>query len=161
MSQTTSKQNSSETTHRGAEGGADAAAAHLMPPVAPYLCVSDAAAAIAFYERAFGARTLSLHRSQDGKKITHASLDIGGGIVMLSDDFPEHSGKSHAPQAFGGSPVTVHLCVPDVDATWATAVAAGATVVMPLADQYWGDRYGQLRDPSGHSWSLSTPTKTG
>lgn len=157
MSQTPSKQNSSEAV----DADAAAAAAHLMPPVAPYLCVSDAAAAIAFYERAFGAKTLSLHHAKDGKKITHASLDINGGIVMLSDDFPEYSGTSRAPQAFGGSPVTIHLCLPDVDATWKAAVDAGATVVMPLADQYWGDRYGQLRDPSGHSWSLSTPTKNG
>jgi PhnB protein len=81
--------------------------------------------------------------------------------VFLSDDFsvehPEMGSKT--PQALGGSPVTLHLDLPDVDATWAQAIAAGATVVMPLAEQFWGDRYGAIQDPFGHQWSLATRKK--
>jgi len=77
--------------------------------------------------------------------------------VMMSDDFPEfNEGKSSTPEALGGSPVTIHLNLPDVDTVWQQAVDAGATVTMPLADQFWGDRYGQIVDPFGHRWSLST-----
>lgn len=74
---------------------------------------------------------------------------------MLNDDFPEHTGKSRTPHALGGSPTVVHLNVADVDAAWQRAVKAGAEVTMPLADQFWGDRYGSLRDPQGHEWSMS------
>jgi PhnB protein len=94
----------------------------------------------------------------------HASLRINGGILMMSDDFSASmGGKSQTPQALGGSPVTFHLQVDDANALWARALAAGATVAMPLADQFWGDRYGQLIDPFGHRWSIgqtiSKPTQ--
>jgi PhnB protein len=85
----------------------------------------------------------------------HAHLVIHGGHLMLCDDFSSMGhGKSETPQALGGSPVTFHLHVDNADSVWQQAVAAGATVTMPLADQFWGDRYGQLRDPFGHKWSI-------
>jgi PhnB protein len=127
------------------------------PPVAPYLTVSDADAAIDFYRRAFGAQEISRQPGPDGKKLIHAAIMINGGLVMMSDDFPEFGGgKSNTPEALGGSPVTIHLNLADVDAVWQQALDAGATVDMPLADQFWGDRYGQLVDPFGHRWSLAT-----
>lgn len=125
-------------------------------PLTPYITVPDAQAAIAFYQQAFGAKLLRTAPAPDGKKLYHAHLDINGGDLMLSDDFPEaNGGKGRTPPALGGTPVTLHLDLTDVDATWSTAVAAGAKVLMPLADQFWGDRYGVLEDPSGHRWSLS------
>ena len=79
---------------------------------------------------------------------------------MLNDDFPEYNnGKSQTPKALGGSPVTIHLTVTDVEAKFARAVEAGAEVVMPLEDQFWGDRYGLVRDPFGHQWSLGQPVR--
>lgn len=131
-----------------------------MPGVAPHLTVDGAAAAIDFYRRAFGAEEVSRITGPDGKKVMHASVLINGGLVMLNDDFPEFAdGKASTPTAFGGSPVTIHLNLPDVDAVWKQAVEAGATVTMPLEDQFWGDRYGQLTDPFGHLWSLATPQR--
>jgi len=127
------------------------------PPLTPYLCVDDANGAIEFYKRAFGAVELARQPGPDGKKLIHAALTIHGGMLMLCDDFPEMTGgKPRTPRALGGSPVTLHLDLPDVDATWAKAVEAGAKVTMPLADMFWGDRYGQLEDPFGHKWSLAT-----
>jgi PhnB protein len=127
------------------------------PPVSPYLTVGDAGAAIDFYQRAYGAELLSKQPGPDGKRLIHAALAINGGLVMLSDDFPEyHGGKSSTPKTFGGTPVTIHLDVADVDALWARAIGAGATAVMPLADQFWGDRYGVVEDPFGHRWSMAT-----
>jgi PhnB protein len=127
------------------------------PPVSPYLVVDDAPAALAFYEKAFGAKVVHRQDTPDGRKVIHAALLINGGLVMLCDEFPEMgAGNTRTPKALGGSPVTIHLELPDVDAVFSTAVAAGATVTMPLADQFWGDRYGQLVDPFGHRWSLAT-----
>jgi PhnB protein len=79
--------------------------------------------------------------------------------LMLSDDFAEHMGRSRTPEAFGGSPVTLHLHTDDVNTLWANAVAAGAKVTMPLQDQFWGDRYGQFTDPFGHTWSAGQTIK--
>jgi PhnB protein len=122
----------------------------------PYLTVSDGAAAIAFYKKAFGAEEHELHLAPGTTKIMNACLSINGGVFMLSDDFSaQFGGTSSTPEALGGSPVTVHLQVADVDTAWAKAVAAGAIVTMPLADQFWGDRYGQLKDPFGHKWSMA------
>ncbi len=126
------------------------------PPVVPYLCVDGAADAIDFYKKAFGATELSRMPGPDGK-LMHAALDINGGAIFLSDDFGASEGNGESPKAIGGSPVTIHLTLADVDATWAQAVAAGAEVTMPLETQFWGDRYGQIRDPFGHKWSLSQP----
>ena len=128
--------------------------------IAPHLVVDDANQAIDFYKRAFGAVELSRHLAQDGKRIMHAALLINNSLLMLCDDFPEMcGGKSRTPKAFGGSPVTIHLQVPDVDALWKQAVDAGAQVELQLADQFWGDRYGIVRDPFGHSFSLGSPSK--
>jgi PhnB protein len=131
------------------------------PPLSPYLTVDDAKAAIDFYVRAFGAQGLMRRSTPDGSKIIHAALSFNGGMLMLSDDFPEmHGGKPRTPKAFGGTAVTFHLDLPDVDAIFQRAVSAGATVTMPLEDQFWGDRYGKLRDPFGHEWSLATRKQT-
>ena len=130
------------------------------PTFAPYLVVNDAAAAIDFYKSAFDAVELVRHPAPGTDKLMHAHLLIHGGHLMLSDDFSaQMGGKSETPKALGGSPVTFHIHVDDADAAWARAVAAGAEITMPLADQFWGDRYGQLRDPFGHKWSIGQ-TKT-
>jgi PhnB protein len=127
-------------------------------PVVPYLSLDDANAAIEFYKRAFGAQLVDKHLADDGKRVMHASLLINGGVVMLADEFPEFSGgrPPENPKALGGSGVTIHLDLKDADTLWNQAVAAGATVLMPLADQFWGDRYGMLADPFGHKWALFT-----
>ncbi len=125
------------------------------PTLIPYITISNAAAAIDFYTAAFGAEELARHAAPNTYKLMHASLKINGGVLMMSDDFSDSmGGKCLTPEALGGSPVTFHLQVPDADAVWAQATTAGATVIMPLADQFWGDRYGQLRDPFGHRWSV-------
>jgi PhnB protein len=127
-----------------------------LPPLLPYLTVSDGAAAIEFYKKAFGAVEHEVHHAPGSTKIMNAHLSINGGVFMLSEDFSaQFGGASSTPEALGGSPVTLHLQMKDVDGAWAKAVAAGAIVTMPLADQFWGDRYGQLRDPFGHKWSMA------
>lgn len=134
-------------------------AAAVEPSLAPHLVVDDAAAAIDFYVSAFGAVELGRVPSPDGR-LVHAAIQINGATVMLNDDFPEMcDGQSSTPAALGGTPVTIHLTVTDVEDTFQRAVDAGATVVMPLADQFWGDRYGVLRDPFGHQWSLGQPLR--
>jgi PhnB protein len=119
----------------------------------PYLVVRDAARAIEFYKQAFGAKVRGVHSTPDGK-VMNADLQIGDSILLLNDEFP--GAKCTSPQALGGTTATVHIYVKDVDALFSRAVAAGAMVLMPLADQFWGDRYGQLLDPFGHCWSLAT-----
>lgn len=132
----------------------------ILPPLSPHLVVSDGAAAIEFYKRAFGAIELRRMAAPDGVRVMHCALDLGGSTVMLADDFPEYrGGKSATPEALGGTPVTLHLQVDDADAAFSRAVEAGAAVTMPLKDQFWGDRYGQLRDPFGHMWSIGSALK--
>jgi len=121
--------------------------------VTPYLCVKGAAAAIDFYKKAFGAKEL-LRMPAPGEKIGHAEIQIGDSHVMLADEFPEMGFLS--PQSVGGSPVMMHLYVEDVDVTANKAVAAGAKVTRPVADQFYGDRGGQVEDPFGHKWYVST-----
>ncbi len=131
------------------------------PSFAPYLVVSNAAAAIDFYKDAFGAVELARHPAPGTDKVMHAHLVINDGHVMLSDDFSaQHGGKSQTPEALGGSPVTFNLQVDDADTAWGKALAAGAEITMPLADQFWGDRYGQLQDPFGHKWSICQSLRT-
>jgi PhnB protein len=124
--------------------------------VAAHLTIRDGrgSEAVRFYEQAFGATEAMRHLADDGKRLMHSHLTINGGSLMLNDDFPEFRGGTSAP-APGG--LTLHLQVPDADAAWASAVAAGATVKMPLENQFWGDRYGQLEDPFGFSWSIGGP----
>ena len=120
--------------------------------VTPYLCCREAGKAIDFYKKAFGATELM--RMPAGDKIGHAELQVGSSRVMLADEFPEMGFVS--PQSLGGSPVMLHLYVDDVDATVKTAEAAGAKITRPVADQFYGDRGGQLDDPFGHKWYVST-----
>lgn len=124
--------------------------------VTPYLAVRGAVRAIEFYAAAFGAKELQRETTPDGK-ILHSRLRIGDSIVMLADEF--EGGSMTAPEQATTSPITLHLYVPDVDAVWKRALAAGARVVHPLDDMFWGERYGQLRDPFGHLWSVSTPLR--
>ena len=132
----------------------------VQPAVSPMLVVSDAAAAIDFYVKAFDAQELGRVPGPDGKRLFHAALRINGSLVMLNDDFPEYAGgKSSTPTALGGTPVTIHLTVTDVDSKFQKAVDAGATVVMPLEDMFWGDRYGEVLDPFGHRWSMGQPVR--
>ena len=131
----------------------------VEPAVSPHLVVDDAAAAIDFYVNAFGAEELGRVPRSDGK-LVHAAVRINGSLVMLNDDFPEVcGGKSMTPKSLGGTPVTIHLTVTDVDAKFQRALDAGATVVAPLQDQFWGDRYGVVADPFGHHWSLGQPVR--
>ena len=122
--------------------------------VTPHLVCSDAAAAIEFYKKAFAATEMMRLGADDGK-IMHACLGINGSSVMLVDENLEWGLRS--PLDLGGTPVTIHLIVADADATYAKAVAAGATPSMPVAEQFWGDRYGVLHDPFGHAWSIASP----
>ena len=121
--------------------------------VTPYLVCRNAAAAIDFYKRAFGAKEKLRMPAPDGS-LMHAEIIVGDSHIMLGDENPQMGAKS--PQALGGSPVVVFLYVKDVDALFARATAAGATVTMPLMDMFWGDRYGKLKDPFGHEWSAAT-----
>jgi PhnB protein len=121
--------------------------------VTPYLTIKNAAEALDFYKRAFGAA--ETFRMADGSgRIGHAEIRIGDSPIMLSDEFPEMDARS--PQSIGGSPVAMHLYVEDVDAFVQRAVEAGAEVVRPVENQFYGDRGGMLSDPYGHSWWIST-----
>jgi PhnB protein len=131
----------------------------VEPALSPHLVVNDAAAAIDFYVRAFDAVELGRVPGPDGRLI-HAALRINGFVVLLNDDFPETcGGKSMTPKSLGGTPVTIHLTVTDVDTKFQRALDAGATIVAPLEDQFWGDRYGVVADPFGHRWSLGQPVR--
>jgi PhnB protein len=131
-----------------------------IPPLTPYLFVSDAAAAIEFYKNGFGAvQDGEVHKMPGTDKIMHARLLINGSLIMLSDEFPQGGAKSETPDALGGSPIVLALNLEDVQTFWDKAVAAGAIVTMPLALQFWGDKYGQMTDPFGHKWSLSQTMK--
>lgn len=127
----------------------------------PHLQIGNgqAAAAIAFYTRAFAATELARMPADDGKRLMHAHLIINGASLMLHDEFPEYIDPEHDDS---GPPrgLTLHLQVDDADAWFDRAVAAGATVKMPMADQFWGDRYGQVADPFGFRWSIGAPLKS-
>ncbi|WP_338764718.1 VOC family protein [Massilia sp. METH4] len=128
---------------------------HDMPTVTPHLVCRGAADAIEFYKKAFNATEMVRMPVPDGGgKLMHAMIKIGNSPVMLVDEFPEWN--SIGPQDLPNSPVTLHHYVEDVDAAYRQAVEAGAKVVMEPQDMFWGDRYGVLRDPFGHSWSLAT-----
>jgi PhnB protein len=121
--------------------------------VTPYLCVKGAAQAIEFYKKALSA-TERMRISQPDGRVGHAEVQIGDSVIMLADEFPEIGARS--PQSFGGSPVSIHLYVEDADAMFNQAVAAGAKVKRPVADQFYGDRLGGIEDPFGHTWWIST-----
>jgi PhnB protein len=124
-----------------------------LQPVTPHLVCAGAAEAIAFYKKAFGAVETMRLPGKDGK-LMHAAIQIGKGTIMLVDEMPEWGALS--PKSLNGTPVTIHLFVDDVDAFFDRAVKAGATAKMPVADMFWGDRYGVLVDPFGHNWSVAT-----
>jgi uncharacterized glyoxalase superfamily protein PhnB len=120
--------------------------------VVPYLSVSDAAAAADFYIKAFGATEAFRYPPDDKGRYMHIHLYVNGGSLMLCDPFPEHGHPHKAAEGY-----TLHMKVDDVDAWWKRAVDAGAEVVLPLQRMFWGDRYGQLRDPFGVLWSMGMP----
>lgn len=125
----------------------------------PHLTCSPAADALEFYKKAFGAEEVQRMPGPDGR-LMHAAMRIEGKFVFLADDFPEYcGGKEHNANALGGTPVTIHRYVKDTDAAMQRAEKAGATVIMPAADMFWGDRYGLVKDPFGHHWAFATHIK--
>lgn len=128
-----------------------------MHTITPHIVVRDAANAIEFYKRAFGARELHRMNMPDGKTIMHAAIKIGDSLIMMADEFPDMGTRS--PAALGGTPVSFYVYVKDVDRFFEKAVQAGATVKMPVMDAFWGDRTGALEDPYGHSWSIASRKK--
>ena len=129
-----------------------------VPPgfhtVTPMLTVREADKAIDFYKRAFGAEERMRFLGPDEKSIMHAEIKIGDSIIMLGEEHPQKG--CSGPQTLGGTPVSLYLYVEDVDKAFNRAASAGATVTMPVADMFWGDRCGQLTDPFGHKWMLAT-----
>ncbi len=121
--------------------------------VTPSLVVSNAAEAIEFYKKAFNANEIYKFPTPDGK-ILHAMIQIGDSFVMMSDEFPTMGMKS--PATLGGTAVTLHLYVEDSDKIFKQAVDAGAVITMPIMDSFWGDRFGTVMDPYGHSWAIAT-----
>jgi PhnB protein len=124
--------------------------------ITPYLIIKGASAAIDFYKKAFGATELFRMPDPSGKGIAHAEIKIGDSPIMLADEQPQ---MYRSPQALGGTPVSLMLYVDDVDSVFPRAVAAGAQVVKPVQDQFYGDRSGTLHDPFGHLWTIATHKK--
>ena len=122
----------------------------------PFLTVRNAVKAIEFYKQAFGAQERGVAKDPTGK-VMHAEVKIGDSIIMLSDEFPEFGSLS--PESGGTQSMGLHIYIENVDQAFERAVKAGAKVEMPVADQFWGDRYGRLKDPFGHKWSIATHTK--
>jgi uncharacterized glyoxalase superfamily protein PhnB len=121
--------------------------------ITPHLVVKGVAGAIDWYTRELGAHELLRHAAPDGTSIMHSELLLGDSRFFVVDEFP---GAEFSPRSLGGSSITLHLYVEDVDSLFDRAVAAGAEVLLPVADQFWGDRYGMLRDPFGHRWSIAS-----
>ena len=122
----------------------------------PFLTVRNAVKAIEFYKQAFGAQERGVAKDPAGK-VMHAEVKIGDSIIMLSDEFPEFGSLS--PESGGSPSMGLHIYIENVDQAFDRAVNAGAKVEMPVMDQFWGDRYGRLKDPFGHKWSIATHTK--
>jgi len=122
------------------------------PQLSPYITVSNATAALEFYQKAFGA-TVRMCMKDPGGRVGHAEVNIGHGLLMLSDPYEGHT---PSPDKLGGTTATLALYVEDVDATVARAVAAGAKVVMAVDDRFYGDRSGRILDPFGHMWNIAT-----
>ena len=132
-----------------------------VPPgyhtITPHLVVNNTKKAIEFYKRAFGAEVRGVMDGPDGH-VMHAEIKIGDSILMLNDEFPEFHALSPTSTK-ADTCVSLHLYVPDADKVFKAALAAGAVETMPLQDQFWGDRYGKIKDPFGHSWSIGTHIK--
>jgi PhnB protein len=142
--------------HQPSEGGIMAAVKPIPDgyhAITPYLIVADGAAAIAFYQKAFGAQERLRLARPDGR-VGHAELEIGGSVIMLADEFPDMGAL--APSTVGGSPVGLHLYIEEVDAVVGRAVAAGAKLLHPVEDKFYGDRMGTIEDPFGHKWYVTT-----
>src|SRR6185437_8515874 len=146
-----------ELERRASMASSAKAAEKVRTTATPYLSVRGAAAAIEFYKKAFGATEVARLMQPDGR-VGHAEINIDGARIMLADEFPEIGFRS--PESLGGSSVNIHLDVPDVDAVASRALAAGAKVVRPVEDQFYGDRSGQLSDPFGYTWTVSTHKET-
>jgi PhnB protein len=130
-----------------------------MEGVIPHIVCSPCSEALEFYAKAFGAEDIRRMPGPDGR-LMHASMRIGKSVIFLADDFPEYcDGKASSPLALGGTPFNFHLYVPDCDAAIQKAALAGATVLMPPQDMFWGDRYGVVVDPFGHKWAFATHIK--
>ena len=127
--------------------------------LSPHIVVRDAKSAIEFYKKAFGAEEVFRMPAPDGNLIMHAELKIGDSRLMLCDEMPMGNCGCRSPQSLGGTSVTLHLYAEDADAVVDRAAKAGATVIMPVMDAFWGDRYGRIADPFGHEWSIATHTK--
>ena len=131
---------------------------HPNPPVkggaVPYLTLDGAAKAVEFYKKAFAAEVAAIHPPDETGRTMHAHIYINGASVMLSDAYPEHGHPLQAPAAFN-----ITLPVDNIDAWYKRAVDAGCTPIMPPADMFWGDRYGQLKDPFGITWAMNMPIK--
>ena len=119
----------------------------------PHITVQDAAKAIEFYKRAFGAQEIVRHGMPGSNAVMHAQLKVGNSMLMVANEFPP---MALSPKSRGGTSTTLHVYVEDADAAFDRAVKAGATVKMPMMDQFWGDRYGSVEDPFGHMWSIAT-----
>jgi PhnB protein len=120
--------------------------------VTPSFTFKNSQKAIDFYKAAFGAKVTSLMKSPDGRGITHATIQIGDSILMMGDEMPQ----SKSAESLGGSPISLYIYTPDADKLFKQAVAAGCQVMMPMADMFWGDRAGSLKDPFGYSWMIAT-----
>ena len=130
------------------------------PPIQAHICVKGAADAIAFYEKAFGAKCTMKHMDDDGKRVMHCNLEMFSGEVMMHDEYPEFGNDIRAPSVPGSASMTIHINRPqpsEVDAIVARAQAAGATVTLEPQDVFWGTRYAKVRDPFGHVWAFSAP----
>ena len=125
--------------------------------VTPSFTFRDSQKAIAFYQKAFGAKVLDVFPSPTGRGTMHAVIQIGDSIIMMGDEMPGQGCKS--AETLGESPVSMYVYVPNADAAFKQAVAAGGTVTMPVADMFWGDRAGQIKDPFGYSWMIATHTQ--
>jgi PhnB protein len=124
--------------------------------ITPVLIVKNGDKAIEFYKNGFGVEERCRMKSPDGR-VAHAELKLGDSVFMLSDEYPEM--KCHSPKTIGGSPVSMYVYVDDVDSVFNKAISAGAKVLDPVKDQFWGDRHGRLEDPFGHLWSIATHKK--
>lgn len=122
----------------------------------PSFTFKDSQNAIAFYQKAFGATMLGLMKRPDGRGVMHATIRIGNSILMMGDEMPGAENCAKSAETLGSSPISFYIYVPDADAAFKQAVAAGGTAAMPVADMFWGDRAGSIRDPFGYSWMIAT-----
>ena len=125
--------------------------------VTPCVTLKNSREAIEFYKKAFGAEVLCIFPTPDGKNTVHAAIQIGNSILMMGDERPPWTCKS--AETLDSSPVSFYVYVPNADAAFKQAVAAGASIIMPVADMFWGDRCGTLKDPFGYSWTIATHTR--